>query len=32
MPQHEIDAALPYALEKLSRKPDISIDEFFAVA
>ena len=32
MAQHEIDAAaLPYALEKLSRKPDIAIDDFFAV-
>lgn len=32
MPPHEIDtAALPYAVEKLSRKPDISGEEFFAV-
>ncbi len=32
MPQHEIDAvALLYAVEKLTRKPDISIDDFFAV-
>ncbi len=32
MPQHEVDAAaLPYAREKLARKPDISVDEFFTV-
>ncbi len=32
MAQHEIDpAALPYAVEKLTRKPNIAIDEFFAV-
>lgn len=31
MAQHEIDEiALPYALEKLARKPDIAPDEFFA--
>ncbi len=32
MAQHKIDPEkLPYAPDKLERKPDISIDEFFAV-
>ena len=32
MAQHEIDPdGLPYAREKLPKKPDVSIDDFFAV-
>jgi tRNA-binding protein len=32
MGQHEIDSeALPYALNKLPRKPDVGIDAFFAL-
>jgi len=32
MGQHEIDAeSLPYSLEKLPRKPDVGIDEFFSL-
>jgi tRNA-binding protein len=32
MGQHEIDSeSLPYALDKLPRKPDVGIDAFFAL-
>ena len=32
MAQHEIDPAeLPYALEKLPRKPDVGVDAYFAL-
>ncbi|HWC15249.1 MAG TPA: tRNA-binding protein [Actinomycetota bacterium] len=32
MPQHEIDTeGLPYALNKLPKKPDVGIDAFFAL-
>jgi tRNA-binding protein len=32
MGQHEIDAeSMPYALDKLPRKPDVRIDAFFAL-
>src|ERR687891_858610 len=32
MGQHEIDTeSLPYALDKLPRKPDVGIDAFFAL-